>query len=100
MPTPDERIIEADLFGEGQWTVDEAGNGYILQFERGVATYPLPQQTVYLTPKAELRTIYGHFKGAVIQIGEHVGAGGAPCYADVNELIGQAHSDTWFDWRR
>ena len=85
---PDERIVEAELFGEGEWTYDESGKGE-LQFERGVATYPLPQQTVYLTPKAELRYIYGHFKGAVIRIGEHVGAGGAPCYADLNELLGK-----------
>ena len=85
---PDERIVEADLFGEGEWTYDESGKGN-LNFERGVATYPLPQQTVYLTPKADLRFIYGYFKGAVIQIGEHVGAGGAPCYADLNELMGK-----------
>jgi hypothetical protein len=84
----DERVVEADLFGEGEWTRDETDNGK-LQFERGVATYPLPQQTVYLTPKSELRFIYGDFKGAVIQIGEHVGAGGAPCYADLNELLGK-----------
>lgn len=84
----DERIVEADLFGEGEWIPDKAGEGE-LQFQRGVATYPLPQQTVYLTPKAELRFIYGHCKGAVIQLGEHVGAGGAPCYADLNELLGK-----------
>jgi len=84
----DERVVEADLFGEGEWTRDAARKGK-LQFERGVATYPLPQQTVYLTPKSELRSIYGHFKGAVIQLGEHVGAGGAPCYADLNELLGK-----------
>ena len=69
-------------------TYDESGDGK-LQFERGVATYPLPQQTVYLTPKSELRFIYGHFRGAAIQIGEHVGAGGATCYADLNELLGK-----------
>ena len=86
--SPDERVVEADLFGEGEWTRDETGQEK-LQFERGVATYPLPQQTVYLTPKSELRFIYGHFKGAVIQLGEHVGAGGAPCYADLNELLGK-----------
>lgn len=85
---PDQRIVEADLFGEGEWTHDESGKGD-LQFQRGVATYPLPQQIVYLTPKAELRFIYGHFKGAVIRIGEHVGTGGTPCYADLNELLGK-----------
>ena len=36
--------------------------GWNLKFDRGVATYPLPQQTVYLTPKRELRFIYGFGK--------------------------------------
>jgi hypothetical protein len=84
----DERIIEADLFGEGEWKHDESGIP-TLKFERGVATYPLPQQTIYITPKAELRFIYGDAKGAVIQLGEHVGSGGAPCYAEMNELLGK-----------
>ncbi len=84
----DERIIEADLFGEGEWTRDADGAPH-LGFQRGVATYPLPQQTVYLTPQSELRLIYGHTKGAVIRLGEHVGSGGASCYADLNELLGK-----------
>lgn len=84
----DERVVEADLFGEGEWSRDAAGTTK-LAFERGVATYPLPQQTVYLTPKSELRSIYGHKKGGVIQLGEHVGSGGAPCFADMNELLGK-----------
>jgi hypothetical protein len=84
----DERVVEADLFGEGEWGRDSAGTTK-LDFERGVATYPLPQQTVYLTPKSELRYIYGRTKGAVIQLGEHVGSGGAPCFADMNELLGK-----------
>jgi hypothetical protein len=84
----DERIVEADLFGEGEWTRDDADEAR-LRFQRGVATYPLPQQTVYLTPKSELRFIYGDIKGAVIRIGEHVGSGGTPCYADLNELFGK-----------
>lgn len=84
----DERIIEADLFGEGEWR-KTAENSFALEFERGVATYPLPQQTIYLTPKSELRFIYGDAKGAVIQLGEHVGSGGAPCYAELNELLGK-----------
>lgn len=84
----DERIIEADLFGEGEWRRKGEGE-FSLEFERGVATYPLPQQTIYLTPKSELRFIYGDAKGAVIQLGEHVGSGGAPCYAELNELLGK-----------
>lgn len=84
----DERIIEADLFGEGEWR-RKGDDEFALEFERGVATYPLPQQTIYLTPKSELRFIYGDAKGAVIQLGEHVGSGGAPCYAELNELLGK-----------
>lgn len=84
----DERIIEADLFGEGEWR-RKGEDEFTLDFERGVATYPLPQQTIYLTPKSELRFIYGDAKGAVIKLGEHVGSGGAPCYAEMNELLGK-----------
>lgn len=84
----DERIVEADLFGEGEWTHGALGEWKLL-FERGVSTYPLPQQTVYLTPKAELRFIYGRAKGAVVQLGQHVGSGGTLCFADMNELLGK-----------
>jgi DNA helicase HerA-like ATPase len=83
----DERVIEADLFGEGEWK--KTGEDLHLNFERGIATYPLPQQTIYLTPKSELKFIYGNANGAVIQLGEHVGSGGAPCYAELNELLGK-----------
>lgn len=87
----DERVVEADLFGEGEWIFDSAAASpkWLLKFERGVATYPLPQQNVYLTPKTELRFIYGQSKGTVVRLGEHVGSGGTPCYADMNELLGK-----------
>src|SRR2546426_1831796 len=85
------RVIEADLFGEGEWILssESASTSWNLRFERGVSTYPLPQQSVYLTPTQELRFIYGHGKGATIRLGEHVGSGGTPCYADINELLGK-----------
>jgi len=87
----DERIIEADLFGEGEWLHNTTGSpaSWELRFDRGVATYPLPQQTVYLTPKRELRFIYGHGKGPTVHLGEHVGTGGTKCYAEMNELLGK-----------
>ncbi|MEW6181730.1 MAG: DUF87 domain-containing protein [Bacillota bacterium] len=91
-PIPsDARIIEADLFGEGEWVLDTkvTPSEWRLCFDRGVSTFPLPQQTIYLTPSEELRFIYGHGKGATIHIGEHVGSGGTPCYADINEFIGK-----------
>lgn len=87
----DERVIEADLFGEGEWLLDTSSMTpkWELKFDRGVATYPLPQQTVYLTPKRELRFIYGHGKGPSVHLGEHVGTGGTRCYAEMNELLGK-----------
>lgn len=89
--TEDARIIEADLFGEAEWILDSSVNPpvWTLQFERGVSTFPLPQQTMYLTSSSELRFIYGHGKGAILEIGDHVGSAGAPCYADLNELLGK-----------
>lgn len=84
----DARVVEADLLGEGEWTRDSAGN-FNFEFQRGVATYPLPQQTVYLTPKSELRAIYQRVAGPALRIGEHVGSGGVPCFADMNELLGK-----------
>jgi hypothetical protein len=85
------RVVEADLFGEGEWILSSESKPptWNLRFERGVSTYPLPQQGVYLTPTQELRFIYGHGKGATIRLGEHVGSGGTPCYADINELLGK-----------
>ena len=85
----DERVVEANLFGEGEWKCDSADGEAVLKFDRGVANYPLPQQTLYLTPKPELRFIYGHTESAAIRLGEYVGSGGAPCLADLNELLGK-----------
>ena len=81
------RIIEADLFGEGEWVFET--DEWRLDFERGVTTFPLPQQKVYLTPRAELGFIYGEGTEPVILLGEHVGSGGTPCYAEMNELLGK-----------
>ncbi len=87
----DERIVEADLLGEGEWILDTSSGKekWKLFFDRGVSTYPLPQQTIYLTPKSELQFIYGKRKGNVVEIGQHVGAGSTPCFADLNELLGK-----------
>lgn len=89
--SPDERVIEADLFGEAEWIQDTqlTPPEWKLAFERGVSSFPLPQQTVYLTPKSELRYIYGKSKGATILLGVHVGSGETPCYAEMNELLGK-----------
>ena len=89
--SPTARVIEADLFGEGEWVRegDVPDIGWRLKFERGVSTFPLPQQKIYLTPKTELKYVFGQGGRAAIEIGEHVGSGGTPAYADMNELLGK-----------
>jgi len=81
----DERIIEADLFGEGEWK--SSGNCWRLDFDRGVSTYPLPMQNVYITLNTEIQAIFGKTGQTALLIGEHVGAGHVPCYVDFNELL-------------
>jgi len=85
------RIIEVDLFGEGQWILNSVKNpnNWELLFERGVSHFPLPQQTIYLTPKTELNSIYNKEGESNLLIGEHVGSSGSPCYVDINELLGK-----------
>ena len=79
------RVVEADLFGEGEWS--HAGGDWKLNFDRGVSTFPLPQQKVYLTPKTELKYVFGEGGESSIQLGEHVGSGGTPAFANLNELL-------------
>jgi DNA helicase HerA-like ATPase len=81
------RVIEADLFGEGEWI--QSDDQWKLVFERGVSTFPLPKQVVYLTPKSELKCLFDKGSRATIPIGDHVGVDGATCYVDMNELLGK-----------
>ena len=81
------RVIEADLFGEGEWK-NTAGE-WNLEFERGVSTFPLPQQGMYLTPRNELADVFGRGGEMSLELGEHVGSGGTPCYLDLDELLGK-----------
>lgn len=89
-PSDDSRILEADLFGEGSWSETKK----ILSFSRGVETYPLPLQSVYLTTKDELEAIYlGAEKSAekstaLLAIGTYVGSNSAICRANMDKLFG------------
>lgn len=85
----DARVIEASLFGEGEW---DSLNGRF-QLTRGVQKYPLPGQEVYLTTRGELQHIYGEIASGVnpaaaIQIGSYVGSDGTACYANIDKLFG------------
>lgn len=85
--TEDSRILEADLFGEGIWKTSSELSGYVLHFERGISTYPLPQQEIFLTTSTELQSIYECKDKEAIKIGTYVGSGSIPCFANINELF-------------
>lgn len=86
----DQRIMEADLFGEGTWK----GTG--LDFARGVTSYPLPLQGVYLMTKQEVQALYSGAESTredgedpMVEIGTYVAAEGAISRANINRLFGQ-----------
>lgn len=85
----DSRILEADLFGEGMWRIscDAQEPKCTLKFERGISTYPLPQQEIYITTSTELQSIYECKDKEAVTIGTYVGSGSIPCLANINELF-------------
>jgi len=85
----DARVIEFNLFGEGEW--HEASGNWQLKFERGISSFPLPLQKVYLTPTSELKQIFTSAENSIdlIKIGTYSGTGGTNCFADLNELLGK-----------
>ena len=91
-PADDSRILEADLFGQGNWI--KSMNK--LNFTRGIETYPLPLQHVYLCLNKELESV---FKAAetnasetsinpLVPIGNYIGSNNAVCCANMDKLFG------------
>lgn len=88
----DRRVLEADLFGEARW-ISSTGR---LSFDRGVRTYPLPLQPVFLVTTSESRELYTAIEknrpegtNKSISFGNYVGADGVDCHADMDKLFGQ-----------
>ena len=83
--------MEADLFGEGMWSSLSS----TLAFERGIATYPLPLQAVYIMTEEEVHELYRSAESTrvdgedpMILLGTYVGAAGAQVRANVDRLFG------------
>jgi uncharacterized protein len=91
LPGDDKRILEADLFGQGTWSLKTAK----LAFVRGVETYPLPLQDVFLCLNDELESIYRaaedlkeNKNDPMVPIGNYVGGNNAVCRANIDKLFG------------
>jgi DNA helicase HerA-like ATPase len=90
-PEADQRIMEVELFAEGTWMPPTDK----LTFKRGVTTYPLPRQGVYLLTRDEGVSLYSAAEGqladdgidALVGFGTYVGAEGVPCRANIDKMF-------------
>jgi hypothetical protein len=91
-PDADQRVMEVELFAEGIWNT--AGGG--LTFKRGVTTYPLPRQGVYLLTRDETVMLYQSAEGQqkvddynpLVPFAFYVGADSAECRANIDKMFG------------
>lgn len=90
-PEADQRIMEIELFSEGSWQSSKDN----LRFKRGISTYPLPRQGVYLLTLDEAMALYAAAEGqreegdfdALVKFGTYVGAAGAACRANIDRMF-------------
>lgn len=88
----DQRVMEVELFAESTWNASTC----VLKFKRGVATYPLPRQAVYLLTREEGITLYKAAEGqrdpneidSLVPFGSYVGAESAQCRANIDKMFG------------
>lgn len=91
-PDADQRLMEVELFAEGVWNAADQK----LRFVRGVATYPLPRQSVHLLTREEATQIYSAAEGQqkagnytpLVPFAHYVGADNAVCRANVDKMLG------------
>lgn len=86
LESPNAKWIEIELFGQGQKTGLEESD---FEFERGVSTYPLPGQPIYLSTIEELNLIYAKPDKPTIRVGSVSQARGLPVHLVTDELIGK-----------
>ncbi len=90
-PEADQRIMEVELFAEGVWQAGASN----LHFKRGVTTYPLPRQGVYLLTWDEATLLYAAAEGQrkesefdpLVEFATYVGAEGTQCRANIDRMF-------------
>lgn len=91
-PDADQRIMEVELFAEGIWNAADQN----LRFVRGVTTYPLPRQGVFLLTRQETVQLYSAAEGQqrvddydpLVPFAHYVGADNALCRANIDKMFG------------
>ncbi len=85
--SPDARVLHTELFGEG--CITQSDGKKQIRYSRGVANYPLPMQSVYITIDKELQAIFGgDDTSQSIPIGTHISAK-IPCRVPIDKLLGR-----------
>ena len=91
-PDADQRIMAVELFAEGVWNAADQS----LWFVRGVTTYPLPRQGVFLLTRQETIQLYSAAEGQqrvgdydpLVSFAHYVGADNALCRANIDKMFG------------
>lgn len=91
-PDADQRVMEVELFAEGVWNASTSR----LRFARGVTTYPLPRQGVFLLTRNETVELYKSAEGQqtsdgydpLVPFAHYVGADNALCRANIDKMFG------------
>ena len=84
--TPDAKWLEIELFGEALRTGLGEGD---FDFQRGVVTYPLPGQGIFVTSVTELSRIYHRPDRSSIHVGTLSQASSLPVYLLMDDLLGK-----------
>lgn len=87
----DQRLMEVQLLAEGHWNFAEES----LFFTRGIKTYPLPQQGVYLLTNDEVSNVYRSAEGTndkvvdpLVPFAVYSASETTPCRANINKMFG------------
>lgn len=86
----DQRVMEVDLFAEGVWS----NVSKTLRFQRGISTYPLPQQGVFILTQDEISLLYSSAEkrpdadpSPLIPFARYIGSEGTVCRANIDKMF-------------
>jgi hypothetical protein len=89
-PDADQRVMEVDLFAEGIWISASSA----LRFQRGISTYPLPQQGVYILTQEETATLYSSAEkrpddgpSPMVPFARYTAAESTVCRANIDKMF-------------
>ena len=87
----DQRVMEVQLLAEGSWNHTK----FTLAFKRGIKTYPLPQQGVFLLTNEEISFVYRSAEGSrnevvdpLVPFAVYSASESTVCRANINKMFG------------